>query len=417
MNEKAAQQRTGVVGVCRVPRILAGRPCVEGQETRNLILTAFLILIATACGWANGQETITPTPHEIPYYFIAIHNEPYHFPGGRRALGASYRTLVEMVERADEYQIKLTLMFAPQWADFIADDSERMDLLAKWKNNGHEIAGHHHSIYHGNWDGYTNYPVRHALAERARHTPRPERYLGTLKDFLAKVRKLEPTLQCGCMNDEFDKKSLPDGIVFDTCSGFANFGPLGRRLGDGVDPEKGRNEYVSVGRSSGVTRRWLTHYQITTHERQKAAQGVFQSMSEGVYGVVTHSIQSQAAPYFEFLGFLHSEDPTGERSRTVSAVINENLLPEKALPEELLRAENRPSRQNFGPPRRGDAEIFRLVAELKQLLRKQRAEGVDVSKAVELDEQSRAAFQTGDKEKCRQLLREAVDLLRERSEE
>ena len=378
---------------------------------RNLFLTTVLTLIAVACGWANGQEVITPTPDETPYYFVAIHNEPYHFPSGRRALEVSYRTLVEMVEQADKFDIKLTLMFAPQWADFIADDSERMDRLAKWKEQGHEIAGHHHSIYHGNWDGYTDYPAQHALAERARHTARPERYLGTLTDFLEKLRKIEPTLQCGCMNDEFDKKALPEGIIFDTCSGFANFGPVGRRLGDGVAPVKGRNEYVSVGQSSGVKRRWLTHYQITTHKRQRAAQGVFRAMTKGVYGVVAHSIQSEAVPYFEFLDFLHTADPTGERSRTVSAVIQENLLPEKTLPDALLRAENHPARQNVGSPEMADADIFRLVAKFKQLLSKRRAEGMNVSKVAELDEQSRAAFQIGDKEKCRKLLRQAIDLL------
>jgi hypothetical protein len=54
--------------------------------------------------------------------------------------------------------------------------------------------------------------------------------------------------------------------------------------------------------------------------------------------VVTHSVQSQAVPYFEFLKFLHGEASAGERSRTVSAVIKEKLLPEKMMPEELSRA-------------------------------------------------------------------------------
>lgn len=386
--------------------------CVGGLKMRNLVLAIVLTLIVVACAGADGQEAATPKPHKIPYYFVAIHNEPYHFPGGRRALAASYRTLVKMVEQADKHNIKLTLMFAPQWADFIAGDSERMDLLAKWKKQGHEIAGHHHSIYHGNWDGYTNYPAQHALAERTRHTARPERYLGTLTDFLGELRRLDPTLQCGCMNDEFDKEALPKAIVFDTCSGFANFGPVGRRLGDGASPEKGRNEYVLAGRSNGVKRRWLTHYQITTHKRQREAQVVFRSMTKGVYGAVTHSMQSQAVPYFEFLSFLHTQDPTAGRSRTVSAIIREKLLPEKTLPGQLLRAENRLPRQDIGAPEGADADIFRLVAELKQLLNKRRAEGVDVSKAVELDERSRTAFQIGDKEKCRKLLRKAIELLR-----
>jgi hypothetical protein len=109
-----------------------------------------LILTDVVCGWANGQESKAPTPNETSYYFIAIHNEPYHFPGGRRALEASYRTLVEMVEQADKYDIKLTLMFAPQWAD-----SQRvMEKLGFRYERNFEFAGLGHRSYRlisGDW--------------------------------------------------------------------------------------------------------------------------------------------------------------------------------------------------------------------------------------------------------------------------
>ncbi|MFZ2603265.1 MAG: hypothetical protein WAX79_04600, partial [Candidatus Omnitrophota bacterium] len=71
-----------------------------------------------------------------------------------------------MVKKANGYNIKLTLMFTAQCADYISERPERTTEFEKWKKHGHEIAAHHHSIYHANWDGYTNYTKEEAEAQR-----------------------------------------------------------------------------------------------------------------------------------------------------------------------------------------------------------------------------------------------------------
>ena len=302
-----------------------------------IIAAASLAAGVVGCFVLQKSASREPTTDNIPYYFIAIHNEPCHFPGGEKRLAQDYNTLRAMIAKADQYDIKLTLMFTAQWADYISESSQRMAELESWKKQGHEIAAHHHSIYHGNWDGYTDYSKEEAEAQRRKQGFEPEEYLGTLEDYINKLKKLNPDIESGCANEEHDKKEMPEAIIYGTCSGFANCGEVGRRLSD-TAPGKGKNEYILTGAVNDILRKWLTHYQITTPERQKSAQTVFCSMdSSYVYGVVTHSASGvQEQEYYNFLEFLHSEDPEGNKSRTVSEIIEQQLLSEKTISSDLL---------------------------------------------------------------------------------
>lgn len=260
----------------------------------------------------------------IAYYFMAIHNEPRI-----EDLETNYQALKELIAKANMFNMKLTLMFTPQWADFIAGDSERTAALNEWKKQGHEIAAHHHSIRHPGWDGYTYLPREEALQIR-RSMGRYEAHLGDMRAYISELKKLNPEIHSGCMNDEGDKNVLPDEIIYDTCSGYANFGEPGRRVSD-RNVEKGKNEFVSVGIVNGIERRWLTHTHIFDDEDRKAAQHLYNSMNSGVFGAVTHSVKIQADKMIEFMEFLHSKDLKGDKSRTLSEIIESRSLPEKQI--------------------------------------------------------------------------------------
>ena len=60
----------------------------------------------------------------IPWYFIAIHNEPFNHERKRFFINESYKVLQQMVAKADSFNIKLTLMFAASWVDFIKEKKE-----------------------------------------------------------------------------------------------------------------------------------------------------------------------------------------------------------------------------------------------------------------------------------------------------
>ena len=268
------------------------------------------------------------SPSSIPYYFIAIHNEPRV-----EDLEKNYDALKQLVAKANQYNMKLTLMFTPQWADFIVNNSQRKAELENWKKQDHEIAGHHHSVNHsGVWDGYTYGSEEEALEIR-RRMGKNETYLGDLNDYTTELKKLNPNIHSGCMNDEGDKNNLPDEIIYDTCSGYANFGQPRIKLGDSK-AEKGKNEFISVGTVNGIERKWLTHTHVFIEGDRKEIEPVFNSMNGNVFGVVTHSVRDfsvshgdQAGEMMKFMDFLHSKDPTGEKSRTVSEIIEQKLSP------------------------------------------------------------------------------------------
>jgi len=272
-------------------------------------------------------------------YFIAIHNEPYHMDNGIQIIDRHYREALQpMVQRANEYNIKLTLMFSPNWADYISESPQRMAELQSWAEQGHEISAHHHSIYHqGRWDGYSNYSESEIIALRNSLGFTIEPYLGTLSDFTNKIKQINPDIKSGCMNDEEDKNVLPDEIIYDTCSGFANFGEPGTVMVDRL-PQKGINEYISVADFKGIRRMWLAHTNITTEQQQQAAQNSMNSIDDGVFGVGTHSNPDQVQAYYDFLEFLNSKDPNGENSKTVTEIIEQRIIPGNEIPAELINS-------------------------------------------------------------------------------
>jgi hypothetical protein len=288
-----------------------------------------LIFLSTL---VHAAEESTPQKEQsnIPWYFVTVDNEAFNNQQHQFYIEESYTILKKIVAKADEYHIKLTLLFAPPWADYLLADKERAAELAQWKKNGHEIGAYHHEIDQENWDGYSLLPQSEAEMQRIKmgYSPASSSYHGSLTDFITKLRQLNPDLKSGCMNDEHGKDALTDTIVYDTCSGFANFGELGHVESD-TDPEKGRNDYLTVGSHNNIERKWLTHYVMTSEE---AAENVFNAMpAGGVYGVVNQSVPRDLQAVLDYLEFLHTTDPQAKMSRTVSQIIEQKLLPEKKL--------------------------------------------------------------------------------------
>ncbi len=298
-------------------------------------IIAILIIVVAICLYfvlynpEPGDREVEGSK-QIPYYFIAVHNEPCC--AGERY----YNALKQLVEYANNYNMKLTLMFSPQWADFILSDPKRKAEFEEWKKQGHEIAAHHHSIYHpGSWDGYSYLPEDEAIKIRQEYyeenygnypPPREPPYLGNVSDFIAALKKLNPDMKSGCMNDEIDKNVFPDEIIYDTCSGYTTYGePVKDQAGGG------RNEFILSGTVNGIERKWISHKKVTNNAEEKASEKLFNSINSGVYGAVTHSNPDQATDMMRFMDFIHEKDPTGEKSRTVSEIINQKLLPEKYI--------------------------------------------------------------------------------------
>jgi hypothetical protein len=75
----------------------------------------------------------------VPYYFIAIYNEAENKAGGEKNIAERFNYLEEMITKADEYNIKLTLRFSAQWTAYITENPGRLAMLDKWSQSGHQI--------------------------------------------------------------------------------------------------------------------------------------------------------------------------------------------------------------------------------------------------------------------------------------
>jgi hypothetical protein len=308
---------------------------------KNKFRTAAVCAAMLLAGCISSNAASPQSANKFPYYFIAVHFEPYHDRGRapeEHVKDAYESVLLKMIAQADAWNIKLTLMFSTSWADYISADPERLAALAAWKKKGHEIGAHHHSVYHQSWDGYSGKPD--ALAMRKEKCKNPEQYQGGLPDYMKKLKKINPGINSGCFNEEASKAELPDEIIYSTCSGFSNHLGVGIREDDGLGPEKGINKYVTAGVYNGIQRKWLTHYQTTHPERILKTQEVLKTMDASeVYGAVVHGNDREQEAFLSLAAFLHQQDPTGAKSRTVTEVIEQKILPEKEIPAELLKQE------------------------------------------------------------------------------
>jgi hypothetical protein len=278
---------------------------------------------------ASSGDADATTPDQLRH-FMAIHCDP-----GRGADPMNEFTNLEtMVADANERSLRLTIMLTAQWADYIVASSDRLRQVRGWGEAGHELAGHHHSVYHpGSWDGYTDFSD---LERREIRGPSDRtEYLGTLDDWADHVMAVASDLSSGCSNGEVDKRSIPDVIRYDSCPGFytTDAYTLGTRA-EGDDPLHGRNDFVLVGETAGVERRFLSH-SIIAGGFLAGATSAFDDMTEGAYGVIVHTHEADVTALRRWMDHVVSVDAAGGTS-TLRDIIQSGILPERRLSDDVF---------------------------------------------------------------------------------
>ena len=286
----------------------------------------------------DKQKPSTATPDS----FFVVHCEPPN------ANDLMFKSLVELVQMADKYNVKLTLQFTPQWAEMILSDKQELNLLRQWQRNGHEVAAQHHgpSVYIP-WDGYTNKDNWRVWRDKAHEETRrmriqtaqeqkrmvkgeilgfqgwKEKYLGAMDDYVTLLNKLASpeTVKTATMTDK--DTDWPPEIPYST---------------DGFDPEEAvsRPELVNASRHS------RPHVgQLYTRKVYELGMGFlgdpirlnklkeeYLSVKEGeVFGVVTHEFNFARTPEIveEWFKFLKEQDPEGKHNKTVSMIMEDFL--------------------------------------------------------------------------------------------
>ncbi len=131
--------------------------------------------------------------------YIMVHLEP----NDAQTISSQWKLLEELVDLSGEYNIKLTLSFTPQWAQYILDNNEALLQLNSWEEEGYEVAVHHHGVSHVTWDGYTN-----AMPFKKRTD-----YKGDMNDLMSLVQSISTKqVLSGSMTDE--DTDWPAGLLY-----------------------------------------------------------------------------------------------------------------------------------------------------------------------------------------------------------
>lgn len=254
-----------------------------------------------------------------PHYFTAVYNGAYDFKGGAGYLEDSYKALEKMAQLADTQQVRLTLLFSAQYADFISSSPARLAALEGWKNAGHEVGAYHQGPDTKSWDGYSDLP-RGVLLKMLKEGKAPAR-VPDHHDYFAALGRLAPEIKSGCMGGSADREFLSAAPGYELCSGAGK---------NGSSPQ-GVNGFIFTAPGAGGMKKRLSASYPSDRAGIEAAKKAFSSMEGGVYGASFKSSPSEFGAFYAWLRFLKEEDPQGARSRTVAGAVKEKLIPEKTL--------------------------------------------------------------------------------------
>lgn len=341
-----------------------------------LILVLTIVVILTIPIYAQESK--------LQAIFFAVHME-----AGTLSDGVYQReqwpNLIALVSMADRYEAKLTLMFNPQWAEYILNDKNKFSLVKKWQKNGHEVALHFHNVFHPDWNGYTN-----RTGEMYTSDPR---YRGSVDDMMKLIRKLAAPehVQTMCMGVkenadnslviEIDPADYPKGILYDV-DGFKV----------GLSP-------ISKTELKGRTIFHLKHHALlcppTWGNLDSIKDEFNRAKNSEVLGVVTHEADFGRDPsYFEqWFRFLKDK---GIMIKTVREIVK-TYPAQEIIEKKYVLQEGDPIEV-----------VFKKVNRLHELMRLRESQGRDIREAKELDTASRRAAESGDREKVGQLLDEAI---------
>jgi hypothetical protein len=240
--------------------------------------------------------------------------------------------------------MRLTIMLTPQWIDFILKDEARKDAVTSWKEKGHELSAHHHSVYlgatgktppneknvNGGWDGYSNYSLKEIEEYRQiMNTPKIEQHLGDLKDYDEALSQLDPNIQSGCMNEQDDVNVIPNNVKYSSCLSPGNISKSG---GPQSKEHLSFNKYVFTATVNGIERKWLLHGLLRKNladEIYETTENYFKNPTQQIIiGTVFHNNKLEEKIFNNWLDFLHRLDVKSQRSLTLSEAIESNILPE-----------------------------------------------------------------------------------------
>ncbi len=286
------------------------------MKKRNvLVIAGFFVIISIVIAYS-----LPPQRLKTRVSFFEVHLEP------RNANDDMFRALTDFVNLADQYKVKLTILFSPQWAEMVLKDAQKLAFVHHWQQNGHEIGGHHHAASHCSWDGYTNlvygspeFKQSQALWNCPKFERAQDKYLGTMEDYMKVLRRLA-AIKTITMNDEDIDWSggvfyaagglhIQEAISWPRVVNFNGYQVYKITSAPLIAEKRAVAKIAAIGRL------------ITLQDLKNA----YLSDRQGIFGVVAHDQDYDANPglYKEWFEFLKEQNPEMSHAKTVSRAIEE----------------------------------------------------------------------------------------------
>jgi len=297
----------------------------------RMIIFLQIALLLSACSKTDELQPI----NNSKYTFVAIHFEagykgrlnndlPIDIPEEYLTMDFGWQeylfeTAKKLVQKADDYGFHLTLEFNSQWAEYILLDNAKINTVREWQERGHEIAFHHHSLNHPDWNGYSNDP-------NAISNPIP--FLGNVDIGLDFVRNLAApknitTAMIGGLPIDMPQsyENASENLIFTSGNQYSSFEQYGNLRS--LKPYR-------IIKNNGAEITYLTHRELTTvlsDFTPEEALNIYKAeynniQNEEVYGIVFHCFDYHETEetYNNWFEFIKNNSDT---IKTVSEVISE----------------------------------------------------------------------------------------------
>ncbi len=306
------------------------------KEQNKLIVFSiwlFLSLIFIGCGSndtstdvvkSEGKSTFVMIHLEAGYQGRLNNNLPIDIPNEYITMDFGWQeylfdTAKKLVQKADDYGFHLTLAFNPQWAEYILLDNDKVNRIKQWQERGHEVAFHHHSVNHPDWNGYSNAP-------NAINNIIP--FLGDVDVGLDFVKNLAlptnvSTAMIGGLPIDMPQsyKNTTEDLIFASGNQYSSFEQYGELRS--LKPYKVIKD--NGGKVTYVTHRQLTSIlkDYTVNEALEIFKTEYNSIkNDEIYGIVFHcyDYHETEETYNNWFEFIKN---SGDTIRTINEVVSD----------------------------------------------------------------------------------------------
>ncbi len=254
----------------------------------------------------------------VPYSFFAVHFEidpNSSIEKGDANPADKWQNLVTMVDLANQYDTKLTIMFWPGSVEYALASPERIAQVKEWQAQGHEIGLHDQGCYGEISGDYGIDKQGNPLLCDNPAACRKQADMANYEDLVSPYKLKVGTSPCGAVGQHSWAWSFPDSYLFE-----------GRGRHDGRNSvanyisEFGRELLVlnmAAGYAGGTPIKTAQYNTLNKDEIYG-----FVDHGEGDAGNLGGTVELK-----EWLRFLYGKDPTGKKRMTFSDIMEKYVLP------------------------------------------------------------------------------------------